>query len=509
LNGTELIANLGIGYLSPGGNFEVNSLLGTPGTMMTDLDVNYFGGSDPHYNVDRIETSSYSSEYLFTSEDDFGRVIANEGVEFKTISSSILLGAMANSGYLNTKPYVISEIVNYFLDLATMEQLINLTEGFQFISTNVEPQNPNMTAVVAEILNDDLDYIRNSEGSVFRKIGPNWVNGIGDWIATEGYLFKTTAAGQFTILGDMVAYNEPIELSVGFQFVSYLPVNVMDALDAFATILNDDLDFIRNSGGGTLRKIGPNWVNGVGNCAPGEGYLVKMFTEGEIVYPEAAKSTNKTIVQPSSFSFEGGNAADPVYSIYVSGLEIGDEIAAYDGDLLVGAIKISSDNTFENELSVFSSIISGQGFEAGNPVILKVWNSDSQSIIPVDFTMSDPYNEAYTNDFYPYNDGQYSIVNVSKNSSEIIAEMVSVYPNPFSKTTSINYMVQENCKVCIDIYNQQGKLVKQLVNKNQGAGVYNVNWRANDESGNSVNSGLYFYKINIGDRNEIGKIILL
>ena len=503
------MSNLGIGYVGHGGDFEVNSLIGNPGSMMTDLNMNYFGGESPHYSVDRIETASYSSELLFSSEDDFGRIIANETTEFKTVSSSIVLGAMANGDFLNMKPYVISEIVNYFLDLATMEQIINLTEGFQFISTNVEPQNPDMTVVVEEILNDDLDYIRNSEGSVFRKIGPNWVNGIGDWIATEGYLFKTTAAGQFTILGDMVAYNEPIELSVGFQFVSYLPVNVMDALDAFASILNDDLDFIRNSGGGTLRKIGPNWVNGVGNCVPGEGYLVKMFTEAEIVYPEAAKSTNKTIVKPSSFSFEGGNAADPVYSIYVSGLEIGDEIAAYDCDLLVGAIKISSDNTFENELSVFSSIISGQGFEAGNQIVLKVWNSDSQSIIPVDFTMSDPYNEAYTNDFYPYDDGQYSIVNVSKNSSENIAEMVSVYPNPFSKTTVINYVVQKDSKVVIDIYNQQGQLVKQLVNCEQSSGMYNIKWNADDEKGNSLNGGFYFYKINIAERTETGKIILL
>ena len=87
--------------------------------------------------------------------------------------------------------------------------------------------------------------------------------------------------------------------------------------------------------------------------------------------------------------------------------------------------------------------------------------------------------------------------------------MVSVYPNPFSKTTSINYLVKENCKVSIDIYNQQGQLVKQVIKKDQSSGTYNVNWNAVDESGNSVSSGFYFYKINIGERTEIGKIILL
>jgi len=50
--------------------------------------------------------------------------------------------------------------------------------------------------------------------------------------------------------------------------------------------LNDDLCFVRNSNGSMLRKIGPNWVNGIGNGIPGEGYLVKMLSDDILVYPE-------------------------------------------------------------------------------------------------------------------------------------------------------------------------------------------------------------------------------
>jgi len=56
-------------------------------------------------------------------------------------------------------------------------------------------------------------------------------------------------------------------------------------LEAFGSILNDDLDFIRNSAGYVLQKIGPNWVNGIGDCEAGEGFLIKMNGEGELVYP--------------------------------------------------------------------------------------------------------------------------------------------------------------------------------------------------------------------------------
>jgi len=162
---------------------------------------------------------------------------------------------------------------------------INLTEGYQFISSNIDMPDKEMSSVMADILNDNLDFVRNSLGQTLRKIGPNWVNGIGNWIVEEGYLVKMFADDSFSIEGLIVDPSTPISVEAGFQFVSYFPDFSVDALIAFETILNGNLDFIRNSQGQTIRKIGPNWVNGIGNCSPGEGYLIKMFSEGEIIYP--------------------------------------------------------------------------------------------------------------------------------------------------------------------------------------------------------------------------------
>ena len=175
----------------------------------------------------------------------------------------------------------------------TSEQQITLNNGYSFVSSRIIPENPDMLIVMAPVLNDNLDFVRNSNGQMLRKIGPNWVNNIGDWLVSEGYLVKMFADDSFTINGTLVDLTTPISVEAGFQFVSYFPKNTMDALIAFETILGDDLDFIRNSNGEMLRKIGPNWVNGIGDCLPGEGYLVKMFADGEIIYPATAKSSSK------------------------------------------------------------------------------------------------------------------------------------------------------------------------------------------------------------------------
>lgn len=173
-------------------------------------------------------------------------------------------------------------------------QTIELSTGFQFISSNIDPTDPDMEIVIADILNDDLDFVRNSQGSVLRKIGPNWVNNIGDWIFTEGYLVKMFDNGSFTITGAQVDPSTPINLVTGFQFVSYFPTSAIDALEAFATIVGDNLDYIRDSQGSMLRKIGPNWINGIGDAMPGQGYLVKMLADGELIYPADFGSDNNT-----------------------------------------------------------------------------------------------------------------------------------------------------------------------------------------------------------------------
>ena len=94
----------------------------------------------------------------------------------------------------------------------------------------------------------------NSEGSMLRKIGPNWVNGIGDWIGTEGYLIKTGASGEFTVLGTTIDQSTPIAIFAGFQFVSFLSGTEMDAEVAFASIIGDDLVYVRDSEGSMYVK---------------------------------------------------------------------------------------------------------------------------------------------------------------------------------------------------------------------------------------------------------------
>ena len=47
-------------------------------------------------------------------------------------------------------------------------------------------------------------------------------------------------------------------------------------------------------------------------------------------------------------------------------------------------------------------------------------------------------------------------------------------PNPFVSSTSVRYILQTTSDVSIEVYNQQGNLIKVLVNQRQQPGIYNV-----------------------------------
>ena len=188
---------------------------------MADLSFTYKGGEDPHFSVDRL--GPFGAEAILRSDDGFYRITKNDNDNYKVIASSIIIAAFADGDGLNIKQYLLCEMINYFLDISSSQQIIEVNEGFQFVSSNIDPENPDMIFVAQEIMTDDLDFIRNSQGEMLRKIGPNWVNGIGDWVVNEGYLIKTSAAGQFIIEGAQMPTNTPITVFEGFQFCKLFP----------------------------------------------------------------------------------------------------------------------------------------------------------------------------------------------------------------------------------------------------------------------------------------------
>ncbi|HAS39519.1 MAG TPA: hypothetical protein DCS93_03530 [Microscillaceae bacterium] len=81
--------------------------------------------------------------------------------------------------------------------------------------------------------------------------------------------------------------------------------------------------------------------------------------------------------------------------------------------------------------------------------------------------------------------------------------VVGNYPNPAKVATNVHYAIAQDSKVQILIYNEQGKLIKQVMNVSQEAGLYNVTFGVND-----LKNGYYIYKV-ISNGHEVSRRLLI
>jgi len=86
------------------------------------------------------------------------------------------------------------------------------------------------------------------------------------------------------------------------------------------------------------------------------------------------------------------------------------------------------------------------------------------------------------------------------------------YPNPFNPTTTIEYNIENAGNVSIIVYDLLGREIKELVNDYKAPlnnGTYSIMWDGTNNSGNSVSSGMYIYRMISNDFTKTHRLTLM
>jgi hypothetical protein len=75
------------------------------------------------------------------------------------------------------------------------------------------------------------------------------------------------------------------------------------------------------------------------------------------------------------------------------------------------------------------------------------------------------------------------------------------YPNPFNPSTNIDFTIPtcSTRRVQLLIYDIRGRMVRELLDEEKEPGRYSVWWDGRDEKGMEVGSGVYLYRLVVGD----------
>jgi hypothetical protein len=83
------------------------------------------------------------------------------------------------------------------------------------------------------------------------------------------------------------------------------------------------------------------------------------------------------------------------------------------------------------------------------------------------------------------------------------------YPNPFNPSTHISFDLRKSGFVTLQIVNAHGQLVRQIANQFFMRGTHEILWDGRNELGARANSGLYLYKMHVGNVVVTKKMMLI
>lgn len=148
--------------------------------------------------------------------------------------------------------------------------------------------------------------------------------------------------------------------------------------------------------------------------------------------------------------------------------------------------------------------------------ILQDFNNAGKAVLSVEYIteqdLIDTYiSSAQAEDFIPYAtvralDILHSPITSLKEEARSTSFSLSQnYPNPFNPTTTIKFGLPEAGLVDLRVYNILGQEVARLVNKELNAGYHEVSF-----GNNNLSTGMYIYRISVGDKfTSIKKMLLV
>jgi hypothetical protein len=400
-------------------------------------------------------------------------------------------------------------------DVLNINQLISLNSGWNIISANVIPTNPEMKYIFQPLINaGNLKKVMDEAGKTLENFGffGGWKNNIGNLTATEGYKVNMKKDTTLSLEGTPVPLPLDIPLSAGWNIVSYPCTTLQDGKALVQSLINaGKIIKVMDESGKTIENFGifGGWKNNIGNFAPGKGYKVNVAatctltvssnaTKAAAYIPEVLASTHFTKV------FDG-NGIDhmnvSLVDLQTSGLRAGDEIGIFDGKYCVGSATIGMEQIKSGSISIPASANEGSGasvngFSTGNAIGLQLYRGNQSYSLETETLLGSRSFEKNGSVFIKVSASDLPVVQVDNSDN-----LFSVYPNPFTSEITIEVWNSEKTEIDVAIYSLLGQRIKNLYNA-ENRGQLLLKWDGTNDSGQKMIPGIYLCKVN----NETKKV---
>jgi len=293
----------------------------------------------------------------------------------------------------------------------------------------------------------------------------------------------------------------------GWNWIGYLPQDIMPLNDALSSLSLVHLDYIKSQISTSTYYESSGWFGELKNMIPTEGYMLKVANAGVLKYPEAGKKADIYPDYSKGFDLEFNpysyeNNGSVTAQVYMDGEpHIGTEndvLYAFVGDELRGLV---TGEEFPPTGAWLYSLVLHSNENMGELMSLGFYDSANDRhlicnetiIFEDDMVLNDALNPFVVN-----------VTSVQVQDHVIESLALKTYPNPFENNLNIEYHLTEPAHIRITVFDVFGQVVKILTDQDQNPGNYSFQWNTG-----ILPSATYYLRMDVGDRQIFRKVVLM
>ena len=389
----------------------------------------------------------------------------------------------------------------YILHPEGVFQTVTMTPGWNWFSlhvraTDMTPGNVlshlhPTTGSVVKTLNSYSQYTGASQG---------WRGTLTTFNTSSSYMVLLTQPDTLRLLGQLVNDTTNISIASGWNWVGFPRPNIVDASSYLRNVnattgdvLKSESQFSQYTGGG--------WSGSLHNMYPGEGYKLKTVNAFNFVIPPD-RSLPSWSVDQNRFQQNQNVTADLQFD-NVSTTQSHYLVGAFANGICVG----TAQPQFLTSLNIYRVFmtIHGDTANATAPITFKVYDTDNDiEYVPTYIPISVVPDTVVALVQTPYIINVQTTTGVNALTYTDGFSLLQNIPNPFSKITSIEYAIPTATQVTLTLYDESGRLIKELVNGTQAAGSHKVSFEQEN-----LQTGVYFYQMKAGEFVKTRRMMII
>ena len=391
-------------------------------------------------------------------------------------------------------------------------QTIELVKGYNLISTYIAAPNPDASVITKELRDQNLLVkIQDEAGNSLEDWGAygGWINQLGAIGNTKGYKILVANDCTLQLNGKPIELPMDIPLKKGWNIISFPRTDLVNAMNVIQPLIDQNLLLkVQDELGHSIEDWGAygSWINGIGNFVPGKAYKVELKADASLSIRENYVKSGVTLTQfekPEYFTTQiEGNGTDHmninIAGLSNAGIAIGDELAAFDGGICVGILKITEEilsNSYASLIASYSTDDQNQnGFKSDDPIQIYVWNklSGEKLKVNVDVIKGQMKYEKNSSVLIEMKSITTGINNLKNN------VQIDVFPNPCQGYLIVRYSELPITNSRIEISDISGhKFISRV-----------ISGTSEEFKLSYLSPGLYFVRSILGTNEYVNKLII-